>query len=140
MSATTMPTAATTEKAGWWTRFLAILIDAIGVGIVAGIIASLLGGDATSTQYQGLSTLLQAGAPAVPKADRPGGGGRDHPARPRAGLPDTGGDRRAWRRSHPRARRWHHDARRPRARPAPPSRARRDARGTARAAARDRAT
>ena len=60
MSATTMATAATTTKAGWWTRFLAILIDAIGVGIVAGIIASLLGGDPQSTQYQGLSTLLQA--------------------------------------------------------------------------------
>jgi len=27
MSATTMPVVATAEKAGWWTRALAILID-----------------------------------------------------------------------------------------------------------------
>jgi len=31
-----MPAIATTEKAGWWTRLLAILIDAIGIGIIAG--------------------------------------------------------------------------------------------------------
>jgi len=61
MAATTMPAAATTEKAGWWTRFLAILIDAIGIGIVAGIITSFMGQDAVgSTQSQGLQTLLQA--------------------------------------------------------------------------------
>jgi uncharacterized RDD family membrane protein YckC len=60
MTATTMPTVATAEKAGWWTRLLAILIDAIGVGIIAGAISSLLGADMQSTRYQGLSILLQA--------------------------------------------------------------------------------
>ena len=60
MSATTLPAVATTEKASWWTRFLAILIDAIGIGIIAGAISSLLGADTQSRQYQGLSILLQA--------------------------------------------------------------------------------
>ena len=60
MSATTMPAIATTEKAGWWTRLLAILIDAIGIGIIAGAISSILGSNPTGTQSQGLSTLLQA--------------------------------------------------------------------------------
>lgn len=60
MSATTLPAAATAEKAGWWTRALAILIDAIGIGIIAAAVASILGGDATGTQSQGLSTLFQA--------------------------------------------------------------------------------
>ena len=60
MTTTTMPVAATTTKAGWWTRFLAILIDTIGLGIIAGIIAGLMGSDTQSSQYQGLTTLLQA--------------------------------------------------------------------------------
>ena len=60
MTATTLPAVATTEKAGFWTRFLAILIDAIGIGIIAGAISSLLGADTQSRQYQGLSILLQA--------------------------------------------------------------------------------
>lgn len=60
MSATTLPAAATAEKAGWWTRALAIIIDSIGIGIIAAAIASILGGDATGTQSQGLSTLFQA--------------------------------------------------------------------------------
>jgi uncharacterized RDD family membrane protein YckC len=60
MSATTLPAAATAEKAGWWTRALAILIDTIGIGIIAAAVASILGGDATGTQSQGLSTLFQA--------------------------------------------------------------------------------
>jgi len=34
--------AATTDKAGWWTRFLAILIDAIALGIVSGILVNIL--------------------------------------------------------------------------------------------------
>src|SRR5258705_5127476 len=59
MSATTMPAVAT-DKAGWGTRALAIIIDAIGVGIVAGAISSILGGEMGSTQYQGVSTLAQA--------------------------------------------------------------------------------
>ena len=60
MSATTMPAISTTEKAGWWTRVLAILIDTIGIGIIAGAVSSILGSNPTSTQSQGLSTLFQA--------------------------------------------------------------------------------
>lgn len=59
MSATTLP-AVSTEKAGWGTRALAIIIDAIGIGIIAAAVSSILGGDPASTQYQGLSTLFQA--------------------------------------------------------------------------------
>jgi uncharacterized RDD family membrane protein YckC len=55
-----MPVLSTVEKAGWGTRALAILIDAIGIGIIAAAISSILGGGTTSTQYQGLSTLFQA--------------------------------------------------------------------------------
>jgi len=55
-----MPAVATTEKAGWWTRVLAILIDVIGIGIIAGAVSSIVGGNATGTQSQGLSTLFQA--------------------------------------------------------------------------------
>jgi uncharacterized RDD family membrane protein YckC len=60
MAATTLPAVATAEKAGWGTRALAILIDAIGIGIVAGAVSSILGGDPRNTQYQGLSILFQA--------------------------------------------------------------------------------
>jgi uncharacterized RDD family membrane protein YckC len=60
MSATTMPAVAAAEKAGWGTRALAIIIDSIGIGIIAAAISSILGGDPASTQYQGLSTLFQA--------------------------------------------------------------------------------
>jgi len=59
MSATTVP-AVSTEKAGWGTRALAIIIDAIGIGIIAAALSAMLGGDAASSQSQGLSTLLQA--------------------------------------------------------------------------------
>lgn len=59
MAATTMPTATTGDKAGWWTRFLAIVIDLIGVGIVSGILTSILyQGDTTAGS--GLQTLLGA--------------------------------------------------------------------------------
>jgi uncharacterized RDD family membrane protein YckC len=60
MSATTMLAASAAEKAGWGTRALAILIDGIGIGIIAGAVSSILGGDPRSTQYQGLSILFQA--------------------------------------------------------------------------------
>jgi len=60
MSTTTVPATSTAEKADWGTRALAIIIDAIGVGIVAGAVSSILGGGLAGTQYQGLSTLLQA--------------------------------------------------------------------------------
>jgi uncharacterized RDD family membrane protein YckC len=59
MTATTMPAAATTEKAGFGTRFLAILIDSIGLGIVTGIIAGILNaGGPGSSGSSGLQTLL----------------------------------------------------------------------------------
>ena len=58
MAATTVPVAATTEKAGWWTRFLAILIDSIGLGIVSGLLTSVIGGDPTGRSANGLQTLL----------------------------------------------------------------------------------
>ena len=61
MSTTTMPAVSTAEKAGWGTRALAIILDVIGIGIISGAVSSILGaGDPASTQYQGLSTLLQA--------------------------------------------------------------------------------
>jgi uncharacterized RDD family membrane protein YckC len=54
---TATPVAAVTEKAGWWTRFFAVLIDAIGLGIVNGILTGILyPGDTTAGS--GLSTLL----------------------------------------------------------------------------------
>ena len=60
MTATTLPAVATTDRAGWWTRAVAILIDAIGIGIIASAVSSVLGRDTASTQYQGLSILFQA--------------------------------------------------------------------------------
>jgi uncharacterized RDD family membrane protein YckC len=57
MTTAAMPVAATTEKAGWWTRFFAIFIDSIGLAIITGILSSILnGGDTTSSS--GLQTLL----------------------------------------------------------------------------------
>src|SRR5688572_13116451 len=49
---------AISNKAGFWIRTFAYLIDAIGVGIVSGIIASLIGGGATGTTSNGLSFLF----------------------------------------------------------------------------------
>jgi uncharacterized RDD family membrane protein YckC len=60
MTATTIPAVSTAEKAGWGTRALAIFIDAFGIGLIAAAISNILGGDTTSTQYQGLSILFQA--------------------------------------------------------------------------------
>jgi len=57
MAATTMPATTTADKAGWWTRFFAIFIDGLGIGIVNGILVSILyGGDTTAAS--GLQTLL----------------------------------------------------------------------------------
>jgi uncharacterized RDD family membrane protein YckC len=54
-----MPAAATTEKAGFGTRFLAILIDSIGLAIVTGIVAGILNvGGPGSSGSSGLQTLL----------------------------------------------------------------------------------
>src|ERR1700687_4207119 len=59
MTSTTIPAAATTEKAGFGARFLAILIDSIGLAIVSAVLASILGqGGAGSTGASGLQTLL----------------------------------------------------------------------------------
>lgn len=55
-----MPVAVTAEKASWGTRAFAIIIDAVGIGIIASAITAMLGGDPSGTQSQGLSTLLQA--------------------------------------------------------------------------------
>ena len=57
MATTAAPMAAATEKAGWWTRFFAIFIDSIGIGIVNGILASILYRGET-TASTGLQTLL----------------------------------------------------------------------------------
>src|SRR5437764_2344089 len=57
MATTTMPTAAVTEKAGWWTRFLAILIDFIALAIVSGVLTSIMyQGDTAAGS--GLQTLI----------------------------------------------------------------------------------
>jgi uncharacterized RDD family membrane protein YckC len=54
-----MPAAATTEKAGFLTRFLAILIDSIGLAIVSSILAGILNaGGPGSGGSSGLQTLL----------------------------------------------------------------------------------
>jgi uncharacterized RDD family membrane protein YckC len=50
--------AVTTNKAGFWIRTFAYLIDAIGVGIVSGIIGAILGGGATGTAANTVSFLL----------------------------------------------------------------------------------
>ena len=57
MATTTMPAAATTEKAGWFTRFLAILIDAIVVGIVGSILNGIIYQGEVSGST-GVSTVL----------------------------------------------------------------------------------
>ena len=48
MSATATRAAVTTERAGWWTRALAILIDLLGVLIVSSVASTVLWGDATA--------------------------------------------------------------------------------------------
>jgi len=59
MATTTASVAATTEKAGWFTRFLAILIDGIGLAIVGGILTNILAaGDPMSASSQGIQTLI----------------------------------------------------------------------------------
>lgn len=60
MSTTTVPAVSTSEKAGWGTRALAIVIDALGIGIVAGAVSGILGNPVASSQHQGLTLLLQA--------------------------------------------------------------------------------
>lgn len=59
MTPATLPAAATTEKAGFGTRFLAILIDSIGIGIVSGLLAGVFNaGGPGSTTASSLQTLI----------------------------------------------------------------------------------
>lgn len=51
---------ATSNKAGFWIRTFAYIIDAIGISIVSGIIASIIGGGPTSTTSSGLNLLFGA--------------------------------------------------------------------------------
>ncbi|HUG05765.1 MAG TPA: RDD family protein [Candidatus Limnocylindria bacterium] len=50
--------AVTTNKAGFWIRTFAYLIDAIGIGVVSGVLGSIGGGGATGTTANGLSFLI----------------------------------------------------------------------------------
>ena len=58
MAAEATTVAVTTNKAGFWVRTFAYVVDAIGVGIVSGIIASIISGGATGTTANGLSFLI----------------------------------------------------------------------------------
>jgi len=50
--------AVATNKAGFWVRTFAYILDAIGIGIVSSIFASMMGGGPNSTQGNGLSFLI----------------------------------------------------------------------------------
>src|SRR5215216_6602476 len=50
--------AATTNKAGFWVRTVAYIIDAIGIGIVSSILASIMGGGPNSSASTSLNFLL----------------------------------------------------------------------------------
>jgi uncharacterized RDD family membrane protein YckC len=57
MATMTEPAVVTAEKAGFWTRVLAFIIDVILVGIVSQIVVSVIaGGDLVRSQ--GISTLI----------------------------------------------------------------------------------
>jgi uncharacterized RDD family membrane protein YckC len=56
MTAEATAMAVTTNKAGFWIRSFAYLIDAIGVGIVSALIGSVIGRDPTSSNA--LSVLV----------------------------------------------------------------------------------
>ncbi len=49
---------ATSNRAGFWVRTFAYIIDAIGIGIVSGTIAAIVGGGPTSTTSNGLNILF----------------------------------------------------------------------------------
>ena len=49
---------ATSNRAGFWIRTFAYIIDAIGVGIVSGAIAAIIGGGPTGTTSNGLNVLF----------------------------------------------------------------------------------
>ena len=59
MAAETTATAVTTNRAGFWVRFFAILIDSIGLGIVSNILTSFVStSDPLDPSRNGISTLL----------------------------------------------------------------------------------
>jgi uncharacterized RDD family membrane protein YckC len=59
MAADATAVAVTTNKAGFWVRFFAILIDSIGIGIVSSIISGLLGSsDPLDTGRSSVNTLI----------------------------------------------------------------------------------
>jgi uncharacterized RDD family membrane protein YckC len=58
MAAETSAVAVTTNKAGFWVRTFAYLIDGIGIGIVSGILGSIIGGGPTGTTSNGLSFVI----------------------------------------------------------------------------------
>ncbi len=58
MAAEAAAVAVTTNKAGFWVRFFAVLIDGLGVGIVSNIITGLMGADPMSASGSSIQTLL----------------------------------------------------------------------------------
>ena len=58
MAAEATAVSTTTNKGGFWVRTFAYLIDAIGIGIVSGIIGSIISSDPTGTTSNGVSFLL----------------------------------------------------------------------------------
>jgi uncharacterized RDD family membrane protein YckC len=48
----------TTNKAGFWVRFFAVVIDLIGVGIVSNIISGLVSSDPMSATGSSINTLI----------------------------------------------------------------------------------
>jgi len=60
MAAEATTVAVTTNKAGFWVRFFAIIIDSIGIGIVSGILSGLINAsaDPLDTSRSSLQTLI----------------------------------------------------------------------------------
>jgi uncharacterized RDD family membrane protein YckC len=56
MTAEATAVVVTTNKAGFWIRTVAYVIDAIGIGIVSGIVGSIIGRDSTASN--GLNLLF----------------------------------------------------------------------------------
>ena len=60
MAAEATTVTVTTNKAGFWVRFFAIIIDSIGIGIVSGILSGLINAsaDPLDTSRSSLQTLI----------------------------------------------------------------------------------
>ena len=60
MAAEATTVAVSTNKAGFWVRFFAIIIDSIGIGIVSGILSGLINSSADpfDTSRSSLQTLI----------------------------------------------------------------------------------